>query len=115
MSISGRRLTDFNPMSSVNVFAIEEAMKMAALDQHRGYTQSHIGEVKQHRDTEYVDHSQAAGYQVIHEPLWNKGTLLCCRCRCRSLSPVRSCVAVVVAASSRPLPPLSSPVSPSHR
>ncbi|POR37038.1 NADP-dependent malic enzyme [Tolypocladium paradoxum] len=75
MSISGRRLTDFNPMSSVDVFAIEEAMKMAALDQHRGYTQNHIGEVKQHRDTEYLDHSKAAGYQVIHEPMWNKGML----------------------------------------
>ncbi|KND93927.1 NADP-dependent malic enzyme [Tolypocladium ophioglossoides CBS 100239] len=73
MSISGRRLTNFNPMSSVDVFAIEEAMKMAALDQHRGYTQSHIGEVKQDTDTEYLDHSKAAGYQVIHEPLWNKG------------------------------------------
>ncbi|PNY27515.1 NADP-dependent malic enzyme, partial [Tolypocladium capitatum] len=73
MSVSGRRLTDFNPMSSVDVFAIEEAMKMAALDQHRGYTQRHIAEVKQHRDTEYLEHSKAAGYQVIHEPLWNKG------------------------------------------
>lgn len=60
-------------MSTVDVFAIEEAMKMAALDQHRGYVKDSYGEVKQDRDTEYVAVSQAAGYQIIREPLWNKG------------------------------------------
>jgi hypothetical protein len=62
-------------MSSVDVFAIEEAMKMAALDQHRGYAKDSHGEVKQDRHTEYLDQSQAAGYQIIREPLWNKGML----------------------------------------
>ncbi|PHH91216.1 hypothetical protein CDD83_1266 [Cordyceps sp. RAO-2017] len=73
MSISGRRLTDFNPLSSVDVFALEEAMKTAALDQHRGYAQDRFAEVKQHRATDYLAHHQAAGYQVLREPLWNKG------------------------------------------
>ncbi|OAQ77480.1 malic enzyme [Purpureocillium lilacinum] len=48
-------------------------MRLTALDQHRGYAQDHFQEVKQHRDTEYLSHTQAAGYQVIREPLWNKG------------------------------------------
>lgn len=63
-------------MSTVDVFAIEEAMKMAALDQHRGYVKDSYGEVKQDRDTEYMAISQAAGYQIIREPLWNKGMFL---------------------------------------
>lgn len=62
-------------MSTVDVFAIEEAMKMAALDQHRGYAKDTYGQVKQERETEYVAESQAAGYQIIREPLWNKGML----------------------------------------
>ncbi|PHH64980.1 hypothetical protein CDD81_3617 [Ophiocordyceps australis] len=73
MSLSGRRLTEFNPLSSVDLNALEEAMKTAALDQHRGYAQSHSKEVQQQRDTEYVSQSQAAGYQILREPLWNKG------------------------------------------
>ncbi|KAF5122468.1 NADP-dependent malic enzyme [Metarhizium anisopliae] len=73
MSISGRRLTLFNPMSTVDVSAIEEAMKMATLDQHRGYVKDTYGEVQQERNTEYLAKSQAAGYQIIREPLWNKG------------------------------------------
>ncbi|KAF4426103.1 malate dehydrogenase (oxaloacetate-decarboxylating)(NADP+) [Fusarium acutatum] len=46
---------------------------MAALDQHRGYVQDHYAEVKQDRTPEYVDESNAAGYQIVREPLWNKG------------------------------------------
>jgi len=80
MSISSRRLTDsLNPMSSVDIAAIEERMKMASLDQHRGYAQNHYGEVAQFRNTEYVQQSQAAGYQILREPLWNKGMLLSAR------------------------------------
>lgn len=60
-------------MSTVDIAAIEEAMKMANLDGLRGYAQDHYGEVRQYRTTEYVDESQAAGYQVLQEPLWNKG------------------------------------------
>lgn len=48
-------------------------MKMATLDQHRGYVKDTYGEVQQERNTEYLAKSQAAGYQVIREPLWNKG------------------------------------------
>lgn len=72
-SVSSRRLIGFNPISSVQTPAIEESLKMANLDQHRGYVQNHSGEVKQYRTTEYIPESQAAGYQVIREPFWNKG------------------------------------------
>jgi malate dehydrogenase (oxaloacetate-decarboxylating)(NADP+) len=61
-------------MSSVDIAAIEERMKMASLDQLRGYAQNHYGEVQQFRNTEYVSQSQAGGYQILREPLWNKGT-----------------------------------------
>lgn len=60
-------------MSSVDIVAIEEAMKAASLDQLRGYSQNHYGEVHQFRNTEYVSQAQAAGYQVLREPMWNKG------------------------------------------
>lgn len=60
-------------MASVDLSAIHAAMKMASLDQHRGYAQDHFGEVKQDHTTQYVDQDNAAGYQVIREPLWNKG------------------------------------------
>ncbi|KAJ0164333.1 NADP-dependent malic enzyme [Colletotrichum tanaceti] len=73
MSMSSRRMTDFNPMSSVDINAIEEKMRMASLDQHRGYSQNTFGEVQQHRTTEYVPKTQATAYQILHEPLWNKG------------------------------------------
>ncbi|KAH6611138.1 malic enzyme [Trichoderma cornu-damae] len=72
-SPSPRRLTDFNPMSSVDVTAIEEAMKLASLDQHRGYAQDHYTEVKQDHETQYLQESEASAYQVLREPLWNKG------------------------------------------
>ncbi|KDN65075.1 putative malic enzyme [Colletotrichum sublineola] len=76
MSISSRRMTDFNPMSAVDISAIEEKMRMAALDQHRGYAQNTFGEVQQYRTTEYVPKNQATAYQVLTEPLWNKGELI---------------------------------------
>ncbi|KAK6072944.1 NADP-dependent malic enzyme [Seiridium cupressi] len=60
-------------MSSVDINAIEARMKMAALDGLRGYSQNHYGEVQQHRSTDYVPQSSACGYQVLREPLWNKG------------------------------------------
>ncbi|EEY17991.1 NADP-dependent malic enzyme [Verticillium alfalfae VaMs.102] len=66
-------MTDFNPMNSVDINAIEEKMKAAALDQHRGYAQNHYGEVQQYRSTDYVPKSSACGYQVLREPAWNKG------------------------------------------
>ncbi|KAF0326155.1 malic enzyme [Colletotrichum asianum] len=66
-------MTDFNPMSSVDINAIEEKMRMASLDQHRGYAQNTFGEVQQYRNNEPLPRSQAVGYQVLKEPLWNKG------------------------------------------
>jgi hypothetical protein len=60
-------------MSPVDLTKIEQEIKMAALDQHRGYVQDHYAEVKQDRTPEYVDESNAAGYQIVREPLWNKG------------------------------------------
>ncbi|GAO17281.1 hypothetical protein UVI_02063430 [Ustilaginoidea virens] len=60
-------------MSTVNVSAIEEAMKMAALDQHRGYVKDTCSAVQQSRKTQYISQTCAAGYQIIREPLWNKG------------------------------------------
>ncbi|KAI0019638.1 NADP-dependent malic enzyme [Xylariomycetidae sp. FL0641] len=68
-----RRTSALNPMSSVDVAAIEESLKMAALDGLRGYAQDHYGEVQQYRSTDYVPKSSAGGYQVLREPAWNKG------------------------------------------
>jgi len=77
MSISStRRISGLNPMSTVDIASIEEAMKMASLDQLRGYAQNHYGEVRQFRTTEYVPQNSAGGYQVLREPLWNKGMLI---------------------------------------
>ncbi|RKU41940.1 hypothetical protein DL546_004518 [Coniochaeta pulveracea] len=73
MSISSRRISASNPLSTVNVATIAEQLKMANLDTLRGYAQHHYGEVKQGQATQYVPHHQAAGYQVLREPLWNKG------------------------------------------
>ena len=60
-------------MSSVDIQGIEEAMKAQQLDQLRGYRQDTYGEVQQTRQTEYISEFQATGYQVLREPLWNKG------------------------------------------
>lgn len=60
-------------MSNVDLAAIEEKIKMASLDQHRGYAQNHYTEVKQDRTTEPFSEEQASGYQIVHEPFWNKG------------------------------------------
>lgn len=68
-------MTDFNPTSSVDINAIEDKMRMASLDQHRGYAQNTFGEVQQHRNNEPMPKSEATGYQVLKEPLWNKGEL----------------------------------------
>jgi malate dehydrogenase (oxaloacetate-decarboxylating)(NADP+) len=60
-------------MSSFDLSKIEKEIKMAALDQHRGYVQDHYAEVKQERTPEYLNETNAAGYQIVREPLWNKG------------------------------------------
>ncbi|EOO01409.1 putative nadp-dependent malic enzyme protein [Phaeoacremonium minimum UCRPA7] len=60
-------------MASVDITAIEERMKMAQLDQLRGYKQDTFGEVQQYRSTDYIAKHAAGGYQVLREPLWNKG------------------------------------------
>ncbi|KAK4127727.1 hypothetical protein N657DRAFT_558868, partial [Parathielavia appendiculata] len=74
MSISStRRISAANPMSSVDITAIQEAMKMANLDTLRGYCQKTYGQVHQYATTEYISQSQALGYQVLNEPMWNKG------------------------------------------
>ncbi|TAQ87876.1 hypothetical protein B7494_g3797 [Chlorociboria aeruginascens] len=75
MSISSaRRVSGLNPMASVDIAAIEAAMRQSALDGLRGYSQDHYGTVKQHRATDYVPRSSAGGYQVLREPAWNKST-----------------------------------------
>lgn len=61
-------------MAAIDVDALQAQMKMSSLDHLRGYSQDHFGVVKQYRETDYVPKSQAAGYQVLREPLWNKGT-----------------------------------------
>lgn len=75
MSISStRRISAANPMSSVDIAAIEEAMRMASLDTLRGYAQNRYNnEVRQYATTEYLSQTQALGYQVLNEPMWNKG------------------------------------------
>lgn len=46
---------------------------MANLDTLRGYAQNHYAEVHQYATTEYVPENKALGYQVLNEPMWNKG------------------------------------------
>ncbi len=48
---------------------------MANLDTLRGYAQNHYGQVRQYATTEYISQNQALGYQVLNEPMWNKGKL----------------------------------------
>ncbi|SPQ21073.1 f586ee60-60b1-435b-adca-0f402d57409d [Thermothielavioides terrestris] len=60
-------------MSSVDIATIEEAMRLANLDTLRGYAQNHYAEVHQYATTEYISQSQALGYQILNEPMWNKG------------------------------------------
>ncbi|KAG9242840.1 hypothetical protein BJ878DRAFT_425014 [Calycina marina] len=75
MSLSSRRNTaPFNPLAAVDMEALENSMKMSALDQLRGYAQDHYGTVKQYRDVDYVTRNNAGGNQVLREPAWNKGT-----------------------------------------
>ncbi|PMD18353.1 hypothetical protein NA56DRAFT_577501 [Hyaloscypha hepaticicola] len=76
MSISGRRISGFNPMAAVDIDAIEAQMKMAALDTLKGYSAEHYGTIKQYRETDYIAERNAGGYQVLREPAWNKGTYL---------------------------------------
>jgi malate dehydrogenase (oxaloacetate-decarboxylating)(NADP+) len=74
MSLSSRRISGpFNPMAAIDVEALEAQMRMSSLDHLRGYSQDHYGVVMQYRETDYVPKSQAGGYQVLREPLWNKG------------------------------------------
>lgn len=74
MSISSRRMTDYNPMASVDLAMIEERMRAASLDQHKGYAKNTFAEVHQYRTAEYIPESQALAYQVLREPTWNRGT-----------------------------------------
>jgi len=60
-------------MSSVDIAAIEEAMRMANLDTLRGSNQNGYAEVRQYAPTEYTNKNKALGYQVLNEPMWNKG------------------------------------------
>ena len=76
LSIShSRRISAQNPMSSIDITTIEEAMRMANLDTLKGYAQKNYGEVQQYATTEYLTQNQALGYQVLNEPHWNKGKL----------------------------------------
>ncbi len=62
-------------MASVDVDAVESALRTVQLDTLKGYSQDHYGEVKQYRTTDYVPKTSAGGYQVIREPAWNKGMI----------------------------------------
>ena len=72
-SSSDHKMAPFNPLTSVDVGAIEDAMKHSSLDQLRGYSRNSFGEVKTSRSIEHVDEEQAPGYHIIREPHWNKG------------------------------------------
>lgn len=74
MSLSSRRMTDSNPMAGVDLATIEERIRTASLDQHRGYAKRIPAEVRQYRTAEYIPQSQALAYQVLREPTWNRGT-----------------------------------------
>lgn len=76
ISISARRTSNWNPMSTIDIKALEEAMKAQQLDQLRGYRQDTYGEVNQAREPVYVTEvtkAQATGHQVLSEPTFNKG------------------------------------------
>ncbi|KAG6041237.1 hypothetical protein E4U41_005520 [Claviceps citrina] len=75
LSTSGRRLSDLNPMPTTgkNVFAMGDAVGTGVVDQRRGYATDAYAEARQDGASEHVAKSQAAGYQLIREPLWNKG------------------------------------------
>lgn len=60
-------------MASVDLDAIETAMKMSALDGLRGYSQDHFSKVEQQHQTQYIARNMAGGYQILREPAWNKG------------------------------------------
>lgn len=68
-------------MAGVDVEALEDQMRVAALDGLRGYAQDHYGTVTQNNTTQNIPKNMAAGYQVLREPAWNKGwschTLTC--------------------------------------
>lgn len=61
------------PTTAIDIAQIEEGIKMANLDTLRGYSNTTPAPVQQAIKTEYTPMSQAAGYQVIREPMWNKG------------------------------------------
>lgn len=77
MSISiQRRTSNLNPMSAIDIKALEEAMRAQQLDQLRGYRKDTYGEVKQNREPVYVSEAaeaDAVGQQVLSEPMFNKG------------------------------------------
>lgn len=76
-SLSSRRFSSpFNPMAGVNIQALEDQMRIAALDGLKGYAQDHYGAVVQKQETQYISKDMAAGYQVLQEPAWNKGKIL---------------------------------------
>ena len=68
-----RRISEMNPLSSINIQALEAQMQANSLDGLRGYSQDHYGVIKQHMKTEYLPKSHAGGYQILREPSWNKG------------------------------------------
>lgn len=75
MSISSqRRLTEQNPLGSIDIAAIEKQLRMASLDGLRGYHQDHYSEVKQTRENHITEKDMAVGYEVLREPAWNRGT-----------------------------------------
>jgi len=65
-------------------------MRMANLDPLRGYAQNRYAEVQQFAETEYITKNQALGYQVLNEPMWNKGesTVLASRLHISSSVPL---------------------------
>lgn len=77
MSISiQRRTSNLNPMSAIDIKALEEAMRAQQLDQLRGYRKDTYGEVKQTMEPVYVSETakaNAIGHQVLGEPMFNKG------------------------------------------
>ncbi|KAI6359704.1 hypothetical protein MCOR25_006970 [Pyricularia grisea] len=63
------------PTTAIDIAQIEEGIKMANLDTLRGYSNTTPAPVQQAIKTEYTPMSQAAGYQVLREPMWNKGLM----------------------------------------
>lgn len=71
MSLSSRSMSG---LMALDTAAIEAKMRIASLDNLKGYNQRSYSTVTQTESTEYVQKSNLRGYNLIRDPASNKGT-----------------------------------------